>query len=85
MGHTRSANSGKSRGIRVAKNVAMPNWRRIQNLVGETVREVGILVLVFAPLEGAFSDRPMDPLVVIGAVASSLALIVGGILLEARG
>jgi hypothetical protein len=62
----------------------MPNRRRIQNLVGETVREVGILVLVFAPLEGAFSDRPMDPLVVVGTVASSLAIIVGGILLKAR-
>ena len=35
----------------------MPNWKRVQGLVGETAREIGILMLVFAPLESAFADR----------------------------
>ena len=78
------AKSGESCGIGVAKSVAMPNWPRVENLLGETLREVGILILVFAPLETAFSDRPTGALVVIGTVAFSLGLIAAGILVEAR-
>ena len=62
----------------------MPNWKRVQGLVGETAREIGILMLVFAPLESAFADRPIDPGFVTTVILVSIILIGGGILIETR-
>jgi len=54
------------------------------HLVGETLREIGILAVTFIPLEAAFSDRATNPYVLIGLVAGGVVLIACGILLEAK-
>jgi len=37
----------------------MFNWKRIEQVLGETVREIGILVIVFAPLDAAFAGTQL--------------------------
>jgi hypothetical protein len=54
----------------------------IERLLGETVREIGILVFVFAPLDAAFADRPPDFGAVIAVAAGALGVIAVGIILE---
>jgi hypothetical protein len=62
----------------------MPNWQRAESLLGETVREMGVLVAVFAPLEATFSDVGLDTGTVAAMFVFGLAAIAGGIILEAR-
>ena len=62
----------------------MLDWRRAKNLVGETVREMGLLILVFAPLEAMFADSPVEGLMLVLMVFFGLSLVAGGILIEAR-
>lgn len=58
------------------------NWKAIERLLGETVREIGILVLVFAPLDAALADRPID-LNQIGFIMGwAIIAIIVGIVLE---
>lgn len=59
----------------------MSRWRRFGNLTGQTVREIGVLMFVFVPLEAAFSE-PIDPTVLAGLILLSLLLIGCGILVE---
>jgi len=56
--------------------------KAIERLLGETVREIGILVFVFAPLDAAFADHPLDFSVVIAVAAWALGAVVVGIMLE---
>jgi hypothetical protein len=56
---------------------------RAKHLLGETTRELGILMLVFAPLESTFADRPLDVEVLMSVIALSVTLIGCGILIEA--
>jgi hypothetical protein len=60
------------------------DWRQAQVLLGQTAREIGVLVLVFAPLESTFSERSVNAGTLIGLIAVSLVLVAGGILIEAR-
>ena len=60
----------------------MLNWKRLEEVLGETVREIGILVLVFAPLDAAFTERPHDLRDVTPVLLGALGLIIVGILLE---
>lgn len=62
----------------------MYNWKRIEALLGETLREIGILVLVFAPLDAAFTEQPIDAKDLAGIALAAIGLIVMGILLEAE-
>jgi hypothetical protein len=62
----------------------MTRARRALRLLAETVREISILILVFAPLESVFSERLVDARLLIGLVAVSATFIVCAILLEAR-
>ena len=60
----------------------MTNQKAIEGLLGETIREIGILVLVFAPLDAAFAEGPFDiPLETVVA-ARAIGAIVVGIMLE---
>jgi hypothetical protein len=62
----------------------MTRSQRAWHLAGETVREVGTLTLVFAPLQAVF-ETPTIPIAWIGIVMiASVLLIAGGILLETR-
>jgi hypothetical protein len=60
----------------------MTNWKAIERLLGETVREIGILVLVFAPLDAAFADRLIDFKLLTVVAAWASGAIVAGIMLE---
>lgn len=61
----------------------MIDKRKAQHLLGETMRDIGILVAVFAPLD-AFFRNERTALFPLGlAVAGALILIVLGIMLEA--
>jgi hypothetical protein len=62
----------------------MTRARRALRLLAETVREISILILVFAPLESVFSERLVDVRLLIGLVAVSATFIVCAILVEAR-
>ena len=58
--------------------------RKAQQLLGETMRDIGILVFVFAPLDAFFQrERPgWFPLALV--VACGLLFIGLGIMLEAK-
>ena len=59
--------------------------RLVWQLMGETVREIGVLGLVFAPLESIFSGRSLDPRLLALTLAATALMIVCGILAEVRG
>lgn len=59
--------------------------RTTAELIGETVREIGILVAVFAPLDAAFHEGKFGWLMAICLVAlefAGLILMVAGVMLE---
>ena len=58
--------------------------RVVLQLVGETMREMGLLAGIFIPLDSAFSDRPLTNAILAGVSIASLVLIACGILLEAK-
>jgi hypothetical protein len=58
--------------------------RKAVHLIGETSREIGILVLVFAPLDAFFQPLPPSIRFLTVAIGLALILIVGGIILEAE-
>jgi hypothetical protein len=60
----------------------MRDRRHIIRLVGETAREVGILVCVFVPLDAAFSGVETDVLAISLFLIAGLVFIGCGILLE---
>ena len=60
----------------------MFNWKRIEQVLGETVREIGILVIVFAPLDAAFAGSPTNPDGMTRIMLGALGLIIVGIILE---
>lgn len=61
----------------------MIDTRRALGLVGETLRDIGILVIVFGPLDAFFEkDRP-GLLFLVLVVVGSLFSIALGIILEA--
>jgi len=62
----------------------MLDQRRAETLVGESVREVGILMIVFAPLEATFADVSVGTSRVAVMFLAGLAPIAGGIILESR-
>jgi hypothetical protein len=56
----------------------------VARLFGTTIREIGILGFVFAPLE-AYLREPNPPLGYVSwIVGLSLLFIIGGIIMEAR-
>ena len=61
--------------------------RRTAELIGETVREIGILISVFAPLDTAFHEGRFGGLTMVWLAVLQVAgmvLIVTGIMLERR-
>jgi len=62
----------------------MPNWQRAEDLLGETAREVGVLIVVFAPLEAMFSEVFVSAGRVATMFLVGVVLIAGGIIMETR-
>lgn len=63
--------------------VAVIDGRRATTLVGETLRELGMLVLVFAPLDSLFQRGGPPWTFVIRLIVLGLILVVLGIMIEA--
>jgi hypothetical protein len=57
---------------------------KAQRLVGETMRDIGILVVVFGPLDALFQRPAPDLAVLAPMVAGALFFITLGIILEAK-
>jgi hypothetical protein len=53
----------------------------VAEMLGEFLRETAVLVLVFVPLE-FYKNWPVSPYWIIGIVAFSLLMLLGGIALE---
>ncbi|MBZ5559625.1 MAG: hypothetical protein LAO77_20345 [Acidobacteriia bacterium] len=62
----------------------MFDGRRIERVFGETMREIGILVIVFVPLDAAFAPNTLGPATLRRVVIGAAALIFGGIMAESR-
>ena len=61
----------------------MVNKRAVEQLMGETIREIGLLLLVFGPLDALFQpDRPSAG-VLAALIAGALLFIILGIIIEA--
>jgi hypothetical protein len=58
-------------------------WRRAVKILGSTLREIGILAIVFVALEACFRESPMLPGSVLAVMGLSLLFIGAGIILEA--
>lgn len=59
-------------------------WRRTRLLLGETIREIGILIFVFAPLDAIIQGDPALRRFAAMAVAGGIGLMAVGILVESR-
>ena len=70
--------------LRSTTGTRMIQRRVVRRLLGETIRDIGILLLVFGPLDAIYQDTPagMLPLALAVCGLCSMAL---GIILEARG
>ena len=71
-------------GIAIATAVCMSNRPGIDALFGETAREIGILIVVFAPLEGRFLGQAITLSEIGALVVFGLVIVSCGILLEVR-
>jgi hypothetical protein len=60
------------------------NRAHVTRLLGETVREAGILISVLAPLDAAFGSVEFDIRLVLAAIVLGAILVVSGIFLETR-
>ena len=63
---------------------AMIDKRKAQRLIGETIRDVGILVVVFGPLDAIFQKERPPALLLALMVAGGLLSITLGIIVEAE-
>jgi len=61
----------------------MIDKRKTERLVGETIRDIGILVFVFGPLDALFQQPTPGVAVVALLVGGGLFFIVLGIILQA--
>jgi len=52
--------------------------------LAETAREMGTLMVVFAPFESVFLGKPFDNQALLTIEAVGIALIAGGILIETK-
>ena len=60
----------------------MPKWPHFTHLMGETLREIGILTLVLAPLDAIFGGVQIDSHYLVTAMVIGAILIAAGMLLE---
>jgi hypothetical protein len=57
-------------------------------LIGESLREIGVLLMVFVPLDAAFYQGSIGFIALLGLIflaCAGLALLIAGTLLEERG
>jgi len=61
----------------------MIDTRKTVSLVGETLRDIGILIMVFGPLDALFEREGPGPVFVVLVAVGGLFLITLGIIVEA--
>ncbi len=57
----------------------MVNVKRLQIAAAETLREMGLLITVFAPLDFLFSQGSVPAGVVVAITTGGVVLMIGGI------
>ena len=57
---------------------------RARELLGETVREIGVLLAVFVPVDAFFQAIPVAPFPLVAVVLCALVCMVLGITVEAQ-
>ncbi len=62
----------------------MLDRRKTYHLIGESLREVGILLLVFGPLDAFFQHERLGLFAVTPFIAAGLLLVGVGIIIEAK-
>ena len=62
----------------------MIDKRNARRLVGETLRDIGILLIVFGPLDAFFQMAQPSVVVLVLLVAAGLCFITLGIIIEAQ-
>lgn len=60
----------------------MLNRRRIEQIFGETMREIGILVFVFAPLDTLFAEPRIGVVGVMAIALLAVAMMIAGRIVE---
>jgi predicted cobalt transporter CbtA len=58
--------------------------RQIVRIAGETIREVGVLLLVFAPLDAIFAPDALTARYIVAIVVFAVVVIVIGIAAEVK-
>ena len=61
----------------------MLDINRVIRRLGETLREMGLLVVVFAPLDALFAERNVSPEIIAGIIAGGL-VVCGKLIEESR-
>lgn len=64
--------------------MATSERKRFEQLVGETIREIGVLAFVFTPLDALFSETSIRPDIITAFTLGAFGLIIVAILMEAR-
>ena len=70
--------------MRLRHIAVMLNAKRLRASVAETLREVGLLIAVFAPLDFLFSHESVPVGVVAAITAAGGLLVIAGILFGAQ-
>jgi hypothetical protein len=60
----------------------MINKRAVRRLAGETLRDIGILMLVFFPMDAFFQPAPLAFVTLAPVLGLALSCIVVGIIFE---
>ena len=60
----------------------MLSVNRVIGRFGETLREMGLLVTVFAPLDALFAEHNVSPELIVAIMAAGLVFVTCGILIE---
>jgi hypothetical protein len=56
--------------------------RQIRRLTGETLREAGVLLVVFAPLDALFTRGALTRAAMVAIVVVAIAAVIVGIAME---
>ena len=62
----------------------MLDVNRVIRRFGETLREMGLLVSVFAPLDALFAERNVSPMIIAAIMATGLVFVCGIFIEESR-
>lgn len=71
--------------LRLREHMSLAKRRGAEKLLGESAREIGVLMMVFVPLESAFDPGHLTRGEVFAYFALGLALVLAGVWFEIGG